>query len=61
MSDELLFLGETTAFWAELRRRANELDVKNLIRDLAELQAKVGFYERELDRINQFREAMKKP
>ena len=49
------FLGEPVSFWVELKKRADKLEVNDLLRDLAELSARVHFYEMHIDRMEQFR------
>ena len=54
---DLLF-GETAAFWIELKKRAETLDVTTLMRDIADLSAKVAYYENRLDEIQRFRKSV---
>lgn len=53
--EETLFLGKTISYWVELNKRVEELNVEDLIKELAELHSKVSFYEHKLDQINDFR------
>jgi len=57
------FLGEPVSYWIELQRRLNENTppeeyptVKRLICEVAELNAKLSFYERRVYEMNIFRE-----
>lgn len=49
------FLGHSTTYWIELEKKAQELGVINWLQEVAELRAKVSFYESRLDEINNFR------
>lgn len=49
-SNDPLYLGEKASYWLALKQRAEELDLVNLIREIADLHARVTFYE---DRIKQ--------
>ena len=51
------FLGETTEFWIDLKKRADELDATKLLHEIADLHAKVGFYERRFDEVEAFRKS----
>ena len=55
MSEELLYLGHPTRYWMELQTRADALSVDQLLGDLADLHAKVAYYELMFDRINSYR------
>lgn len=50
------FLGENPSYWAELKKRADTLNVSDLIRDLVNLQAKIAYYETQIERMNKVRE-----
>jgi hypothetical protein len=54
------FLGESYDYWFELKKRADELGVDHLLRDLAKLSAKVNYYETQIKRLNDFRESVNK-
>lgn len=53
--DETLFLGEKIPYWVELKAKAEKLDVCNYIKEIAELRAKVSFYESRIDEITTFK------
>ena len=42
----MMFFGETTEYWLTLQKVANELDRVQLIRDLANAEAKIYRYEK---------------
>lgn len=48
------FLGEKIEYWMALQKRVEELDVRELIREIAELHGKVGFYERRIKTLTDF-------
>ena len=50
-----MILGESVEYWMELQAHAQQLDVDHLIRDLAEANAKVRYYERMFDRVEKYR------
>lgn len=52
------FLGEPMQYWFELQKRVNELGVRHLLRDLADLSAKVNYYETQITRMEEFRKSM---
>ena len=54
------FLGEHFSYWVELQKRVNELSVNHLLRDLADLSAKVNYYETQIDRMASFRDSIEK-
>lgn len=58
MFDEEKFLGETIKFWLELKRRADHLQVIDLLRDLALANAKVAYYERLIQRMLDYRKVV---
>jgi len=58
MTEGMTFMGENPSFWAALKRRADELDATKLLREIADLHAKVGYYERRLDEIEEFRKSL---
>ena len=58
MTDEMLFLGHNMKYWMELQKRAELLGVEHLLRDIADLSAKVQYYEMMLDRIAAFRKTV---
>ena len=53
-----MFLGESVDFWVALKARADDLNVSSLVRDIATLHAKVGYYEQRLDEMAKFRRAV---
>lgn len=50
-----LFLGHPISYWLELQKRADKLDVVDLLDEIAELRGKVSFYESRFDQIETFR------
>jgi len=50
------YLGESFAFWAELKKRADTLDVRDLVRDLALMRGKIASYEALIERMNQVKD-----
>ncbi len=59
-NSEALFLGESISYWLELQRKAQDLGVENLMRELVRANAKVRYYEEHLKAMNAFREAADK-
>ena len=53
------FLGEKASFWIELKKRAENLQATSLLREIAELHARVGFYESKFKEIEAFQQAIK--
>ena len=51
----MLFLGEETGYWIELQKRVDTLDLNLMIRDLAIANAKVRYYEQQIERMYQYR------
>lgn len=49
-----MFMGETLQFWVELKAKSENLDVTYLIRENAELRAKVSYFEDMIKKANQF-------
>jgi len=60
MSAETYFLGQPASYWLELQKRANSLEVSRLMREIADLAAKVQFYELRMDEIQRFRATLAK-
>ena len=56
MIDEGLFFGEPMKFWKELKRHADVLEVTDWINEIAELRAKVSFYESRIQQMQVFKE-----
>jgi len=50
------FLGKPIKYWFELQRNAEKLYVVDYIAEIAELRAKVNFYEDRIEQINKFKE-----
>ena len=50
------FLGHDTNYWLALQKRAMELDVVKLIEEISQLYSKVGFYERRIKELADFKE-----
>ena len=57
MSDTLF--GEDINFWIELRNQAMKKDIVDLIREIANLRAKVSFYESRIQQLGDFMESRK--
>lgn len=59
MVEETTFLGEPIAYWIALKEkvemRPDGLEVSHLIEELIEANAKVRYYERQIDRMNAYR------
>lgn len=49
------YLGETAQTWLELKKRAEKLDVLDLVREIGMLRGKVSFYESRLDDMDRFK------
>ena len=54
-TEEMLFMGKPVAYWKALGDRADKLGVNYLLDDLIVDNAKVQYYEKMLDRIEQYR------
>lgn len=50
------FLGESINYWLTLQRKAREMNVTHLIRELGNLHAKVGFYESRIREMGEFKD-----
>jgi hypothetical protein len=55
---ETEFFGHPIEYWMELQRRVEHLGVDHLLRDLAEANAKVRYYEMQIDRISEYRKSV---
>jgi len=57
------FLGEPYEYWMELQKRIerdpNSMEVKHLLKDLISANSKVLYYELQIQRMNNYREAAK--
>ena len=58
MNNAMQYLGESDDYWLTLKRKADALNLESLIREIATLHAKVGYYERRLDEIQHFRQGL---
>ena len=54
MPDDL-FLGHTVKYWLELQQQVDTLNLKDMIREIAELRSKVSFYESRIKQMEMFR------
>jgi len=52
------FLGHPIRYWIELQNHAEECNHVDLLQEIADLRAKVSFYESRLDDIQKFREVV---
>lgn len=52
------YLGRPVSYWVELHLRADELDLVRPLIEIAELRAKVSFYESRIDEINNFKKSV---
>jgi len=52
---EMLFLGKPVSYWEELDRQAQPLNCDRLIHEIAELRAKVSFYESRITEMSNFK------
>lgn len=59
MAEESKFYGKPISYWIELDRKARELNVENLIDEIAELRAKVSFYESRIEEMNMIKNRKK--
>lgn len=61
---ESQFLGEPFSYWIELKRRIDldpkSFETENLLKELVTANAKVRYYELQIDRMNQYRIAAEK-
>lgn len=55
---ETQFLGHPIAYWLELQKRVDLLGVDHLLRDLADANAKVRYYEMQIDRLSDYRKSV---
>ena len=53
-------LGKPLNYWIEVKQRIDLLDIDHLLDALTEANAKVRYYEQQLDRIEQFRARFRK-
>ena len=53
---ENLYLGQNINYWLELKRKAEELNVVDFIKEIADLRAKVSYYESRIQELNNFSE-----
>jgi hypothetical protein len=52
------FMGQEISYWSELQNKAERLEVVDYIQEIANLRAKVSFYESRIDAIQNFREKL---
>jgi len=55
MSKPYMFLGHNMGYWLELERHAKELSVTHLITEIANLRAKLSFYESRIEEMDMMR------
>lgn len=60
MKNTDLFLGHDIPFWLELKKKAAQLNVVDLIKEIADLRSKVSFYESRIEQLNIFKETVDK-
>lgn len=53
--EEDKFLGQEIKYWVELQKKAEELGVVDWLKEIAELRAKVGFYESRIKEMDDFK------
>ena len=56
---ETLFMGHPLSYWIQLHKHAEDLDVVDLIQELAEAYGKIGFYERRIAQMWRLQQAAK--
>lgn len=49
-----IFLGHPIPYWLELQKRADALNCVHLLKEIADLYGRVGFYEKRIAELNQF-------
>ena len=54
---ENLFMGHEYGYWAELEERAQKLKVVDWLDEIAQLRAKVSFYESRIEEMDDFKKS----
>lgn len=49
------FLGHDIAYWVELQKKVDTLEVANYLQEIADLRGKVSFYESRVEELNDFK------
>lgn len=54
-TEDMIFLGHPVGFWLKLRETSDSLNVTDFIQEIADLRAKVSFYESRIDQMTMFK------